>query len=171
MSPVLLLNASYEPLTVITHQRAVSLLMRERVEAATDHLLPIHGVTSIFHLPIVVRLRRYIQLPRRGITWSKKAVLQRDAYRCIYCGLLPGDWQGSTRLTRRDFSVDHLLPRSRGGGDTWHNTACACQPCNQRKGNRIPVEAEMPLLWQPEPPRVNRLYVISELPDAWKAYL
>ncbi|HLF91718.1 MAG TPA: hypothetical protein VI451_22460, partial [Anaerolineales bacterium] len=118
MMPVLLLNASYEPVTVITHQRAVSLLMRERVEAATDHILPIHGVTSIFRLPSVVRLRRYIRIPRNGITWSKKAVLQRDNYRCIYCGLRPGDWQGNTHLSRRDFTVDHILPRSRGGGDT-----------------------------------------------------
>jgi 5-methylcytosine-specific restriction endonuclease McrA len=171
MTPVLLLNASYEPLTVITHQRAVSLLMRERVEPATEHLQPIHGVTCIFHLPTVVRLRRYIQIPRRGITWSKKAVLQRDGYRCIYCGLRPGDWQGNTRLSRRDFTVDHILPRSRGGSDTWHNTASACQQCNQSKGSRTPTEAEMPLLWELDVPRINRLYMLNELPDAWKVYL
>jgi 5-methylcytosine-specific restriction endonuclease McrA len=67
--------------------------------------------------------------------------------------------------------VDHLLPRSRGGSDTWHNTACACQTCNQHKGSRTPEEAGMPLLWQPDIPRVNRLYAVSELPDAWKDYL
>ncbi|MCB9134195.1 MAG: HNH endonuclease [Anaerolineales bacterium] len=171
MTPVLLLNASYEPLSVITHQRAVSLLLRERVEPATDQILPIRGVTSIFHLPTVVRLRRYIQIPRHGITWSKKAVLQRDGYCCIYCGVRPGDWQGNVRLSRREFTVDHILPRSRGGGDTWHNTACACQTCNQHKGNRTPEEAGMPLLWQPDVPRVNRLYALGELPEAWKDYL
>ena len=171
MMPVLLLNASYEPVTVITHQRAVSLLMRERVEAATDHILPIHGVTSIFRLPSVVRLRRYIQIPRHGITWSRKGVLQRDGYCCIYCRARPGDWQGNARLTRRDFTVDHILPRSRGGGDTWHNTACACQSCNQRKGNCTPAEAGMSLFWEPDIPRVNRLYWINELPDAWRIYL
>jgi 5-methylcytosine-specific restriction endonuclease McrA len=74
-------------------------------------------------------------------------------------------------LTGRDFTIDHILPVSRGGKNTWGNTICACPACNQRKGNRLPNEASMKLLWEPKTPRASYLVVQGDIPAAWKLYL
>lgn len=171
MSGVLLLNASYEPLTVITHKRASSLLLRQRVEAVSREAVEVRGVSYTLRIPSVLRLRHYVNVPRRGARWSRRGVLQRDKYTCIYCGLQPGDRQRGQLVTKRDFSVDHIMPLSRGGQNTWGNTACACKRCNQRKGNRTPHEVNMKLRWEPKTPRVNYLVVSGEVPAAWKMYL
>jgi len=171
MVAVLLLNASYEPLAVIPQRRAMTLLLRGRVDAATEEAVAVQGVSKAFHLPTVIRLRRYINVPRRGARWSRRAVLQRDSYRCIYCGVETGDQQQGRLLTRRDFTVDHLIPRSRGGQNSWVNTACACPVCNHRKGGRTPHEAGMTLRWEPKTPRVDYLVASGDIPAAWKIYL
>lgn len=171
MVAVLLLNASYEPLTIIPQRRAMSLLLRGRVDAATQETVKIQGVSDSLQIPIVLRLRRYINVPRRGARWSRRAVLQRDRFTCIYCGIKVGDMQKGRLLTRQDFTVDHLIPRSRGGQNTWGNTACACPVCNHRKGNRTPHEAGMGLRWEPKIPRVGYLVASGEVPAAWKIYL
>ncbi|NJN93700.1 MAG: HNH endonuclease [Anaerolineales bacterium] len=171
MANVLLLNASYEPLAVITQRRAMSLLLKGRVEAAGPEIIELRGVSGALTLPTVMRLRRYINVPRRGIRWSRKAVLQRDKYICVYCGLRPGDEQRGQILSRQSFTVDHIMPVSRGGKNTWVNTVCACPVCNQRKGNRTPHEANMKLLWEPKTPRVNYVVASGEIPALWKIYL
>lgn len=171
MADVLLLNASYEPLAVITRRRAVSLLLKERVEAVSAELVKIQGATDSFAIPTVIRLRRYINVPRRGMHWSKRAVLQRDKYTCAYCGVRPGDQQRGQTLFHRSFTIDHIIPRSRGGRNTWGNTVCACPVCNQKKGNRTPHEANMKLRWEPKTPRVNYLVASGEMPATWKIYL
>ena len=74
-------------------------------------------------------------------------------------------------LTKADFTVDHIIPRSRGGKNTWGNTACACAACNRRKGNRTPHEAGMRLLWEPKTPRVDYLVLWGDIPASWKVYL
>ncbi|GAB4425893.1 MAG: HNH endonuclease [Anaerolineae bacterium] len=171
MTEVLLLNASYEPLAVITQRRAVTLLLKGRVEAACTEAVEIQGAASPLHIPTVIRLRRYVNVPRRRARWSKRAVLQRDKYTCAYCGLRPGDSQRGEVLSRRNFTIDHILPASRGGKNSWGNTVCACAACNQRKGNRTPHEANMKLLWEPKTPRVNYLVASGETPSTWKIYL
>ncbi len=171
MVAVLLLNASYEPLAVIPLRRAVSLMLRERVDAATEEAVTIQGASRALHLPTVVRLRRYVNVPRRGVRWSRYGVLQRDGYCCIYCGIRPGDLQKGRTMSKRDFTLDHLTPRSRGGRNSWGNTACACPVCNNRKGNRTPHEAGMALRWEPKTPRVSYLVASGEMPTAWKVYL
>lgn len=171
MVSVLLLNATYEPLAVIPQRRALSLLLRGGVDAATDELVNVPGITSAVSIPTVIRLRRYVKAPRRGVRWSRRGVLQRDLYRCIYCGVRAGEQQHGRFLTKSDFTIDHILPRSRGGRNTWGNTACACPVCNQRKGDRMPHEVGMPLLWEPKTPRVDYLVASGEVPKAWKFYL
>ncbi len=168
---VLLLNASYEPLAVIPQRRAMSLMLRGRVDAATEEALTVQGASNVLRIPTVIRLRRYINVPRRGAHWTRKSVLKRDGYQCIYCGVRAGEYQRGQTLTKTDFSVDHLIPRSRGGKNTWGNTACACQRCNNRKGNRTPHEAGMLLRWEPKIPRVGYLIVSGNVPAAWKIYL
>ncbi len=168
---VLLLNASYEPLTVISVRRAVALLLRERVDAACDEARVLHSAQQALEVPVVLRLRRYVNVPRRGARWSRFGVLRRDGYRCIYCGVAASDKGDGRTLDRGDFTIDHIIPRSRGGKNTWGNTACACYACNQRKSNRTPHEVRMPLLWEPKIPRVNYFVLSGETPEAWKFYL
>ena len=168
---ILLLNATYEPLAVITHRRALSLMMKGRVEAVGADAVEIRTVSRVLQVPTVIRLRYYIRVPQRGATWSRRAVLQRDRYTCIYCGIRPGGKQRGRVLDRHDFTIDHIVPTSRGGKNTWGNTACACPHCNQRKGNRTPHEANMQLLWEPKIPRINYLIASGNVPAAWKVYL
>jgi 5-methylcytosine-specific restriction endonuclease McrA len=119
----------------------------------------------------VLRLRRYVRVPQRGVRWSRSGVMRRDGYRCIYCGIQAGETRGSRVLYKDAFTIDHLIPRSRGGKNTWGNTACACPTCNQRKGDRTPHEAGMTLLWEPKTPRVDYLVASGSVPAAWKVYL
>jgi 5-methylcytosine-specific restriction endonuclease McrA len=171
MVAVLLLNASYEPLAVIPRRRALSLMLRDRVDAVTEDMLVMRSVTRALPVPAVIRLRRYVNVPQRGVRWSRHGVLRRDGYTCIYCGIRAGNKQGGRALTKRDFTIDNIIPRSQNGRNTWGNTACACPVCNQRKGNRTPHEAGMALLWEPKIPRVDYLVASSEIPEAWKIYL
>lgn len=171
MSNILLLNASYEPLTIVSHKRALALLLKGRVEAVSEEAVEIRGVSKSLRIPTVIRLRRYINVPRRGARWSRQAVLQRDQYTCVYCGAHPGATQRGRLLNHRDFSVDHIMPISRGGKNTWGNTACACRVCNQRKGNRTPHEAGMKLRWEPKIPRTSYLVASGDVPASWKVYL
>jgi 5-methylcytosine-specific restriction endonuclease McrA len=168
---VLLLNASYEPLSVIPKRRAMSLLLRGRVDPATDEKIAVQGTSTSFEIPSVIRLRRYINVPRRGARWSRMGVLRRDDFTCIYCGTKVGEVQRNAILNRHDFTIDHIIPTSRGGKNTWGNTACACPVCNHRKGNRTPHEAGMPMRWEPKMPRVDYLVASGEVPEAWKVYL
>jgi 5-methylcytosine-specific restriction endonuclease McrA len=168
---VLLLNASYEPLRVIPVRRAASLLMRGVAEGVDGVAARLRTPSTVFEVPSVLRLRYYVNVPRRGAVWSRRGVLSRDAYTCIYCGARPGDRRNGRWVTRADMTLDHLVPRSRGGGSTWVNTACACRWCNHRKADRMPHEAGMRLRWEPKTPRVNYLVVTGDVPAEWKMYL
>lgn len=171
MSNVLLLNASYEPLAIVPQRRAISLMLRGRVEAATEEMLTIKSAAANLNIPVVIRLRRYVNVPQRGISWSRRGVLARDNFECIYCGNGIGAVHRGKTLLKQDFTIDHLIPRSRKGKNTWSNTACACFSCNQRKGDRTPHEAAMPLLWEPKMPRVDYVVASGQIPTAWKLYI
>jgi 5-methylcytosine-specific restriction endonuclease McrA len=168
---VLLLNATYEPLRVIPVQRAVSLLMRGVVEGVDGVAARLRTPSTVFVVPSVLRLRYYVHVPRRRAVWSRRGVLVRDSYTCVYCGACVGERRRGRILTRADFTVDHLIPRSRGGGSTWGNTACACRWCNGRKDDRTPHEAGMRLRWEPKIPRVNYVVVSGDAPAEWRVYL
>ncbi len=171
MAAVLLLNATYEPLAIISRQRALSLLLRGRVDVATEHALTLEGAHATFTIPTVLRMKRYVNVPRREAAWSKRGVLRRDGFRCIYCGLAVGEMKDGRVMNKDDFGIDHIIPRSRGGKNTWGNTACACKLCNHRKGGRAPHEAGLKLRWEPKIPRVNYLVLSGDVPEAWKIYL
>ncbi len=170
---VLLLNGStWEPLCVISVPRAINLLLAEKavIVEATGHCL--RTIRAEFPIPSVIVLTRYINVPRRNASWSRKGVLARDGYTCIYCGAQPGASVRGQVLSRQDFTIDHILPRSRGGKDTWTNTACACYACNHRKGGRTESEAGMKLRWEPKIPRTNYLVIsLGHGPEVWKKYI
>jgi 5-methylcytosine-specific restriction endonuclease McrA len=140
---VLLLNASFEPLGIVTTPRAVRLVWRgtaEIVELDGDRVL--RSPRFSFPCPSVVRLVTYVDVrKRRAAAGSLRTrILMRDRYRCQYCGV---------KAAATELTLDHILPRSRGGRTTPENLCAACKPCNSRKGGRTPAEARMPLLTEP----------------------
>lgn len=172
-SRVLLLNGStWEPLSVITVPRAINLILAEKAIIVEESGKFVRTVREKFSVPSVIALRTYINVPRRHAHWSRKGILVRDEYTCIYCGSKVGMLQKGKILTKADFTIDHILPKSRKGKDTWSNTACACAPCNHRKGDRLPHEAGMKLRWEPKTPRTSYLVIaLGTGPSVWKRYV
>jgi 5-methylcytosine-specific restriction endonuclease McrA len=170
---VLLLNGmNWEPLAIVSVPRAINLLLAGKAVVVEQSGRVLKTVAASFPVPSVIALRTYVNVPRRNAQWSRKGVLARDNYTCIYCGLRPGDTLRGRALTKTDLTVDHLHPRSRGGRDTWSNTACACYACNHRKGDRLLEEAGMKLRWEPKTPRTSYLVIaVGSGPDAWKQYV
>ncbi len=138
MSKVLVLNASYEPLNITSWRRAIVLLLKGKAEQVEHNGLYIY---AHFPLPTVIRLRYYVRVPYKEIPLTRRNILERDRQTCQYC-----NYKGDT------LTIDHIIPRSRGGGDTWENLVAACVRCNVKKGSRTPKEAEMPLLTKPRRP-------------------
>jgi 5-methylcytosine-specific restriction endonuclease McrA len=170
---VLLLNgSSWEPLGLIGIPRAINLVLAGKALVVEESGRFIRTVRDKLAVPSVIALKHYINVPRRQAPWTRKGVLLRDNYTCIYCGIKPGMIQQGKILTRNSMTVDHILPRSKGGKDTWMNTACACPVCNHRKGDKLQHEAGMKMQWEPRRPRTN--YVVLEFGnenETWKRYI
>lgn len=139
---VLLLNASYEPLSLVTTPKALALVWRRVAETLEiDSGVRIRTPRFVFDAPSVIRLTHYIDVrSRRNHVANRHRIFARDRYRCQYCG---------RRGTAFDLTLDHLLPKSRGGRTLTENLVTACRVCNNRKGDRTPEEARMPLLTNP----------------------
>lgn len=138
MRDTLVLNASFEPLSTVTLNRAVVLILQDKAVVEQSHPdLRMRGAAVDIPVPRVIRLCRYVRVPfRRQAPWSRRGVLIRDQHRCAYCG-------------RRATTVDHVVPRAQGGQDTWLNTVASCAEDNHRKAARTPEQAGMPLLREP----------------------
>ncbi|HSG78853.1 MAG TPA: HNH endonuclease [Acidimicrobiia bacterium] len=162
MVQALVLNATYEPLSVVPAKRAVVLLVREKAELVESRDRHWSSEKMRIPVPSVIRLRTYVKVPfRRRVPLNRRAVFARDESTCQYCG-------------RTAENIDHVLPRSRGGTHTWENVAAACRPCNTRKGDRTPEEAGMKLARAPRAPRENGWLVIglAAPPEpSWRVYL
>jgi 5-methylcytosine-specific restriction endonuclease McrA len=161
---VLVLNATYEPINVCTVRRATVLVLKSKAEVLERGSGALHSERLTMERPVVIRLITYVKVPRdvhrRKIT--RKAVLARDSWTCQYCG------QHKPGLT-----VDHVIPRSRGGESVWENIVAACASCNRRKGNRTPREASMHPKRRPKPPGPLVFIRISSprIPNTWERYL
>lgn len=139
MSQVLVLNASYEPLNITSWRRAMVMVLKGKAEGLEHDASRLLRPDQV--LPTVIRLRQFVRVPYRPMPLTRRNVFQRDGHRCQYCG-----------SAHAVLSIDHVMPRSRGGSDSWDNVTTACLACNVRKGNRTPREAGMPLLRQPHRP-------------------
>jgi len=171
-TPILLLSANFLPVAVVSAKAAVGLLMADKVAAVDENIATVLRTPSTeFKIPSVVRLRVFHNVPKRHAVWSRRGVLRRDKFTCIFCGVTVGDEQKGKVLQRQDFTVDHLHPSSRGGKSSWMNCAYSCYRCNHRKASRTPNEAGMKLRYEPKTPRVHTLIASGEVPSAWKIYI
>ena len=162
MGRALILNASFEPLSVVPSRRAVVLVARGRASVVEHYSEVWHSATRAFPVPSVVRLNTYIRVPfERTIPVSRRAVFGRDSHRCQYCG-------GPAE------NIDHVVPRSRGGLHTWDNVVACCRRCNVHKGDRLPAEVGLNLIRRPAPPnRYGWIYASAGyvLEPSWQPYL
>jgi len=158
----LVLNAGYEPLAVVSFKRALVLVMNEKATViAADAEHPVWGSHGVWDRPSVIILRRYVRIPSgRSIPVSRRGVLRRDNSRCGYCA-------GSAT------TIDHIMPRSRGGKDSWENLVACCLKCNNLKGDRTPQEMNWSLRMTPRPPHGSTWMVrgVERSEPDWEEFL
>lgn len=166
MSRALVLNASFEPLGVVPLRRAVVLVLKGRadiVEEEAERL--VRSAARSMAAPLVVRLRTMVKVPYRAtLPLTRRAVLARDQSTCAYCG---------KHGTSQSLSIDHVIPRSRGGAHAWTNVVTACKACNHRKDDRTPAEAGLVLRFKPYAPSGHMAIVVlvGTVEEAWAPYL
>lgn len=162
MARSLVLNASYEPLAVVSDRRALILILAEKATLVVARDQTWIAASLVAQVPSVVRLNRYVKVPyRRGVPVSRSSVFGRDGHRCQYCG-------GSAE------SIDHVIPRSKGGQHVWENVVACCRACNVRKGDRSPAESGMSLRSVPGQPRPFAWVYNSvgyQLDPNWRSFL
>ena len=159
---VLVLNKDYQPLSICSVHRSVKLLFLDKAELLHDYPeRTISTVSEDFAYPSVIRLRRYINIPYNKIVLSRHNIMKRDHKTCQYCG------------SSKNLTIDHVMPKSRGGKDSWENLVTACNTCNVEKGNRTPQEAKMSLSQKPfRPIHITFLQsILGGVQDDWKPYL
>ena len=160
---MLVLNATFEPINVCTLRRAVVLLLKEKAEVIEHGDWQLRSASQTIQRPVVIRLVSYVRIPRdthrRKIT--RRAVFARDAWTCQYCG------------ARSNLTVDHVIPKSKGGASSWENIVASCAPCNRRKGDALPRQVGMRLLRRPRQPHATVFIHVSSptIPSAWHQYL
>jgi 5-methylcytosine-specific restriction endonuclease McrA len=160
---VLVLNATFEPINVCSVRRAAVLLLKAKAELLEHATWELRSEHTAMPRPVVIRLVSYVNFPRdthrRKIT--RRAVFARDDWTCQYCG------------SRSNLTVDHVVPRSKGGTSSWENIVASCAPCNRRKGNALPRQAGMHLTRQPRTPSPHVFIQVASptIPAAWRAYL
>jgi len=165
MEAVILLNGDYTPLGVISWRNAVRLIVKKKVEVVKQSTITIHNNTknvADFFLPLVIRLLKFIrQIYRTKVTLNKRNILIRDGYVCQYCGKKLG----------KDASIDHVIPKSKGGKSHFNNLVACCFKCNNKKDNRLPSQAKMFLIKKPSVPTINEFMLIRVKESGMSKYL
>ena len=150
-------------MTICNIKKAVVLIfLGKAVLVSKDVKKQLHTVEEVYPWPSVIRLSRFVTVPYKRVVLTRKNVLRRDMYRCGYCG------RGDLPLT-----IDHIIPKAKGGDDSWENLITACTLCNNKKSDRTPEEAEMSLLIKPHKPN-HILFIknsVGKLDDNWRPYL
>lgn len=161
MVRALVLNATYEPLAVVTARRAVVLVLADKADSLDGSGQWFHAERLALEVPSVIRLRTLVRVDRhRELSISRRGVFARDGHRCQYCG-------------DRAETLDHVIPRSRGGGHTWDNVVAACRPCNVHKADRLLPDTRLALRRPPVVPRRTAwvTVLVEQVPDAWRPWL
>lgn len=161
--PVLVLNLNYEPLVVATVKRAITMIVMGKAEIVENGRGVIRTPSTEYVCPSVVRLECLIKRPRPRVRLSRREVFRRDGYTCQYCGAVS-----------RHLTVDHVVPKHRGGASTWENLVSACRACNRRKGGKTLAEANMRLLSEPFEPRPTGRYLFGahvQQHQSWQKFI
>jgi 5-methylcytosine-specific restriction endonuclease McrA len=162
----LLLTQGYEPIQIISWQRAITLLALDKVDVIEQYDDEIRAVSIAMQVPAVVRLRKAFPRKAKPVKFSRVNIYARDGHRCQYCGV---------RCTPADLTYDHVIPRSKGGLTSWENIVSACYVCNRAKANRTPAEAGMKLRSTPARPTwmpaIQIRVSTQSVPDAWRDYV
>jgi 5-methylcytosine-specific restriction endonuclease McrA len=163
---VLVLNSTYEPINVCTTRRAIVLILKGVARTEERHESQLHSARATIPMPSVIRLTDYVHIPYERKSLSRKNILLRDHYTCQYCGKV---------FNPSDLTLDHVIPKSRGGSSNWDNLVACCKRCNNRKGNAMPEEAGMKLIKRPQSfsLHVNRqiMRYLGRTDAAWRKYL
>lgn len=162
----LVLSQSYEPVKIVSWQRAITLLFLGKVEVIEEYDRNIKTTSLVIKVPAVVRLLNAFRRHKKPVKFSRVNIYGRDDYTCQYCGV---------RKRVGDLTYDHVVPRAQGGKTTWTNIVTACCECNSTKANRTPAQAGMRLKKQPAQPTATPVLVVTvsraSVPDAWRDYL
>jgi len=165
MKDVLLLNQSYEPISIINWKKAITLVTLEKVEVVEEYDRNIRSRFLVIKMPAVVRLLRAFRRPRKRVKFNRQNILARDRGKCQYCGI---------RYPAKELTYDHVIPKSRGGKTRWENIVTCCVPCNLKKGDKTPQEANMRIKKQPMRPDWVPIFTISlskkTIPEPWKSF-
>ncbi len=164
--PVLVLNASYEPINVCAARRALVLVLKGVASAEEHSQAHARSARQAIPLPSVIRLLEYRRIPHQARALSRKNILMRDRYTCQYC---------LKTYPASEMTLDHVVPRSRGGESSWENLVACCYDCNNRKGNRTPEEAGMKLAKMPRPFTLHTsrhlMRLLAKSDEQWRKYL
>ncbi len=158
----LVLNQDYSPVTVCNIQKAFLLVYLKKAElVATDEILKLRSISKAYPFPSVIRLINYVSMPYRGVMLTRQNIFKRDGHNCQYCG------------SDKDLTLDHLIPRSKGGKSSWNNLVTACKRCNARKGDNKPEESGLKLARPPfKPSHVMFIRDFSgTVSEQWMPYL
>ncbi len=158
------LDSSYRPIDIVDAVEALVLCLIGKAQAIESYNKEIHSVAESFTLPAVIVLNRYVKFQFKVVAVRRQEVILRDQCTCQYC---------AKKFPVDKLTIDHIIPKSKGGENTWENLVAACKKCNQRKGNRTPEQANMKLLNTPKKPKFNILRAVgkSQVSDLWKNYL
>ena len=162
----LVLSQGFEPIKIVSWQRAITLLFLGKVEVVEEYDRDIKTTSLVIKIPSVVRLLNAFRRHRKPTKFSRVNIYGRDDYRCQYCG---------AKKPIAELTYDHVVPRSRGGKTTWTNIVTCCSDCNRKKANRTPAQAGMLLLKAPVQPTATPTLVVTvsktSVPDAWRDYV
>ena len=158
------LDISYRPIEIVDAVEALVLCLIGKAQAIENYQKEIKSVSDSFQLPAVIVLKRFVKFQFKVVAVRRQEVILRDQCTCQYC---------AKKFPVDKLTIDHIIPKSKGGENTWENLVAACKKCNQRKGNRTPEQANMKLLNTPKKPKFNILRAVgkSQVSDLWKNYL
>ena len=164
--PVLVLNATYEPIHVTGTKRALVLVLKGVAAMEEQGRNRVRSMRLTLPVPSVIRLTEYRRIPRQTRAISRKNILLRDHSTCQFCG---------RQLPPSELTLDHVVPRSRGGKSSWENLVACCHRCNNRKGSRTPEQAGLTLLRKPRPYNLHTsrhlIRMLGQAQEAWRKYL
>ena len=158
MDRVLVLNSDYTPLNVTTIRRGFILVIKGKAEVLREDTQKIVTTVGEFVRPLVIRLLNYVRFSSSPLKLNRKRLYRRDDGQCVYCG------------NKKGLTIDHVLPKSRGGKNTWTNLVTCCSPCNIKKGNRTPEEAGMKLRKKPYEPSIFSFVLSSDVEELWEDF-